>query len=157
MPISPDWLAGFFDGEGCVGITVAGKHRRCIVRLTLVNTNHDLLRRVQSEYGGHLTFRHGKPTWKPAGCLTWTNSAAALFLSVVGPHIRLKTRQVNLALEFLKLRRDPERFAISSISGVSSRDRSFVRRIRPEMLERELALKMAMHHLNRKGIPAHAE
>ena len=48
--IDPRWLAGFFDGEGSIGITVAGKYRRCILRLTLVNTDYDLLAAIQGEY-----------------------------------------------------------------------------------------------------------
>lgn len=154
--ISPEWLAGFFDGEGNVGITVSGKRRHCIVRLSLVNTNYEILQEIQIDYGGYLSRRENKnkPHWKPFCSLTWTNCRAAEFLKIVGPHIVLKKQQVALANEFLALRESPNRFELGSKVGLSTRQRPFVRKIRPEILTQELEMKQAMHILNRKGVHA---
>jgi len=157
MTISEEWLAGFFDGEGCINITVAGKHRRCILRLYIVNTDMDVLSRIQSEYGGFLSERvhPNHPNWKPCGTLTWTNQQARELLERIGKHIILKRRQLDLALEFLSLRGSPDRFEVASVAGVPSRNRKFVRRISADMLVKESGLKEKMHDLNRKGRSVH--
>jgi hypothetical protein len=85
MPITDQWLAGFFDGEGCVNITVAGKHRRCILRLYVVNTDYSLLQEIQKEYGGQLYRRNSSiKNWKPYCNLAWTNSQAEKLLEHIG-------------------------------------------------------------------------
>lgn len=156
--ISPEWLAGFFDGEGCINITVAGKHRRCILRLYIVNTDYAVLSRIQQQYGGLLSQRKHKkyPKWKPSCAVCWTNQQAADLLKQIGPYLLLKKRQLELALEFLDLRDDPERFECSSIPGVPRASKTFRRRITQEMLAKETQIKQRMHDLNRKGIASNA-
>jgi len=151
--ISPQWLAGFFDGEGNIGITVAGKHRRCILRLSLVNTAYDLLASIQSEYGGQLNrrSRSEKPHWKPFCSLTWTNRQAAILIDRIGLFLILKSKQLDLARVFLSLRDSPNRFEIGSLPHLKVRERNFVRRLDPGMLQIENDIKSKMHELNKKG------
>ena len=152
--ISAQWLAGFFDGEGCINITVAGKHRRCILRLYLVNTDENLLQTIQEQYGGQFTKRphSGRPTWKPYCALIWTNRQAVGLLDRIGEFIILKRAQLDLAKAFLALRLvDSARYDVSSVVGVPSRRRKFIRQIKPSVLALEADMKQRMHMLNKKG------
>ncbi len=156
MPwISPQWLAGFFDGEGCINITVAGKSRHAILRLYLVNTDADLLREIQKQYGGHFATQESKKKgWKPFCTLIWTNIPAKGLLSQIGEFLILKRRQCELAEEFLRIKDDPNRLEPFDNKNMPVNLRKGVRRVKPEILEKEFAIKARMHALNKKGTDA---
>lgn len=156
--MSPEYLAGFFDGEGCVNITIKGKSKQVALRCMLVNTDYEFLSEVQAIYGGRLTKRPNKknPHWKPFCSIYWTDTAAINLLRTLQPFIRLKAAQVALALEFSDFMRLPKRerciFIHSPMPGMPSR--ITVQR-KPEVLDKELWFKDQMHVLNRKGVHAH--
>lgn len=157
MPwISEQWLAGFFDGEGCIAITVAGKQRRCILRLALTNTDHDLLREIHKQFGGQLVLKAkpAKAGWKPYGCVVWTNRQAQSLLDRIGPYIILKRRQLDLALEFLSLRTHPDRLEHFDSTGTPRQRHPYIKKILQEFLDKEATIKAQMHLLNRKGSDA---
>ena len=149
------WLAGFFDGEGCISMTIVGKHRRVAVRIQLTNTNAALLRRIKKEYGGifvQKTFKH-KPHWKPYCALLWTSRKAEVFLEQIFEHLILKRKQAVLARQFFKLRHSLGRLESGSVEGVPRSERSYRARLRPEVVEKEASMKVEMHKLNKKGVP----
>jgi hypothetical protein len=154
--VTPQWLAGFFDGEGCISCTVAGKARRVILRLSLVNTDYALMRLIATQYHGQFVYRKAaKATWKRACHVVWTNTQATELLKQIGSLLMLKRRQAELAQEFLALRDDPNRFVM--ILHATNNKRSNVgphRRISPEMLEKEEKIKQEFHRLNAKGAAA---
>lgn len=104
MP-TPEYWAGFFDGEGSVliyrrtktvpkGITIPYQ-----IRATVTNTNHEVIRLLHSEFGGcvmeYQPVLNARRAWK------WTVQCrvAAAFLRVVLPHLVIKGDEARLALE----------------------------------------------------------
>jgi len=146
--ITPQWLAGFFDGEGCFCITTSGRYKRCVqLRLILVNTDIELLQLIQHQYGGHLVRREHKrfPAWKPSACLTWQNEHAAILIRQIGRFLVLKRRQLELAKEFLVLRVTPDRYKTSFEDGAPKR------RLTEAVMEQQLDIKSRLQVINKKG------
>lgn len=109
------WAVGLFEGEGCIGTT---KNHYC-VRLTLVSTDEDVVRRFQHVVGfGRLNGPHkgqgpnSKPSW------VWAKSGqeAELFLAEMLPF--MCERRASRAREVIALRADvlAKRFAIRTCS-----------------------------------------
>ena len=108
MKIGIEYLAGFFDGEGCIDVQrmyprVSGRKRfycRPRVRLALSKPGLFLLDMLQAEYGGSISYRN--PT-----ALNQQVSASWEFLDKVGiqkflcellPHLHIKREQAKFAL-----------------------------------------------------------
>ena len=145
--ISNEYLAGFFDGEGCINITVRGKNNQVTLRLMLVNTNYELLAEIQEFHGGFLTRRERgiKAHWKALCCLTWAGGNAVNLLHNLRPHLRLKRKQAELAIEFVNFMHSPGRLVtFSGKTGGQIRT--------SQTLARELEFKNMMHALNKKGV-----
>lgn len=98
------YLAGFFDGEGSVGIYRRGKTKQsATLSMTVVQNwspeSERLLRRWQETLGGYVTFARSangrlKMQWQAS---SWV---AASILEVLEPHLVLKRPQVELALRY---------------------------------------------------------
>lgn len=102
------WIAGFFDGEGCVCIYRSkeapsqlrrngrGRH---VLTLSLTQKTKEILDWVASMFGGRVEkYRTSKP------CYTWTlcgRDKQRAFIYAVLPYLKLKKRQAELALEYL--------------------------------------------------------
>ena len=151
--LSPEYAAGFFDGEGCVNITVRGRCRQVCLRVMLVNTDAEILSLFYAQWGGRLTRpRVHRDTWKPFRALIWSGQEAIDFLTVIQPYCRVKQRQIALAQEFWAFMKAPrmERCAVDPGSTTRAPFRVIVRRT-PATLDKELLFKQQMHALNRKG------
>ncbi len=152
--ISPEYAAGFFDGEGCVNLTVSGRNRRIVLRLMIVNTDPMILAAFQAQFGGFIEHRVRQPGskqahWKQFCCLTMSGNIAFAFLVDIAPYVRVKASQVALALEFMELKRLPKN---ERCYYTARKTFGAMARIRPEILERENDFKRRMHLLNAKGI-----
>lgn len=102
------YIAGFFDGEGSVGLYKNGRgtyHLRVQVVQNVTRDSVELFEELQSEYGGWWSPVKGKKAanWQLNG------DNAERFLRAVQPHVRLKKDQVNLALYWLVQRERPSR------------------------------------------------
>lgn len=153
-----EYVAGFFDGEGCVNITTRGKGRQFVLRVMIANTDYDFLHKIQTAYGGTLSRRRhaiGK-NWKPFCCLTWTSNAAADFLEQIRPKVLLKAAQVDLGLQFHAFHTRPksERCRLSANTGLAGRAMTYVRT--QGTIEIEEGFKLALSKLNRKGLKSGA-
>ena len=93
------WLAGFFDGEGCIYLQ-CDKRKLAVFGLQVSITQNDepILKEIQSEFGGTV-YRHSGRR-----CYRWriTSAPALSFLKAVQPYVRIKKEQVDLAIEFIK-------------------------------------------------------
>ena len=100
------YVAGLFDGEGCVNFTVAGKQRYWVIRVMIRNTDRDLIQYLQSMFGGRIeTAKHAKrPHWKPSYCWRLDWDAAIEFLCAIEPWVRLKSDQILVAKFWYSLR-----------------------------------------------------
>ncbi len=96
------YLAGFFDGEGCVGIyphrnARTGKHYYEL-SLNVTQKDRTILNFFQAHYGGYIIYNHKQNVHK------WTTDvpSAVIFLNDILPFLIVKSAQVKLALEFQK-------------------------------------------------------
>lgn len=102
------WLAGFIDGEGCIGIYPPNAANvSCYARLHVPNTNLSSIERVAKLIGGgkrHTTRRNLNPD-KHATCYNYSlvrRDHLYGALSCISPHLYIKNKQAELVLEFLE-------------------------------------------------------
>lgn len=92
------WVAGFFDGEGCVMIHRRKRSTNFIehyVTAVIGQKNIEPLKAIQAQFGGVLT----KLT--TSGCYQWRahGGTAEYFYRAIRPYLRLKGQEVDCALE----------------------------------------------------------
>lgn len=152
--ISDEYVAGFFDGEGCVNFSVRGKSRQIFFRVMLTNTDPDILEEFKSKYGGNLAKpRQLKENWKIFRQLTITGPMAYSFLEKIYPYAKIKKQQIKLALEFQELRNLPRKQRYTYLHDPKPRMKSrIISIIRPEIRNKELEFCAKMKELNKKGV-----
>lgn len=100
--LSLEYIAGYFDGEGYVGITKESSPYRpgYKVEISLTNTYLPMLQEIQEQLGGRIA------SWKPRTghrmgfSLRWTGSKARSVLSILLPYLREKHAQAKIAIFF---------------------------------------------------------
>lgn len=98
------YLAGFFDGEGCIAIVKGKNHLGNVqysLRAIVSNTNDYVLHLYKFSFGGRIQKRkYKKPEWRD--CYAWelSSTRAYDFLKCVYPYLMLKKAQADLAFEF---------------------------------------------------------
>ncbi len=105
---SLQYIAGFFDGEGSVGLYKTGRGTyflRVQVVQNVTRASAALFHDLRTVYGGAWSPVKGKKAanWQLSG------DNAECFLKDIQPHVRLKKDQVNLALYWLSRRQLPAR------------------------------------------------
>lgn len=97
------YVAGFFDGEGCVSFA---KNRSGIFpRINVVNTNFEILKSFQKKFGGDIIpLSYRKSNWKQAWSwrLCWTK--AVDFLDRLSPYLRIKIEQAETVFAWQAIR-----------------------------------------------------
>lgn len=136
--MTPQWLAGFFDGEGCATITVAGQrndgrpHFRMMVGLT--QTDFHLLRLVAEIFFDtdrkiyNLYHKKGQMQRQRVWQLTATGKNALGFLKIIQPHVVLKRKVVDLCIEMGES---------VGVRGRETSDEVFARRVELRSLVRQ--------------------
>lgn len=93
------YMAGFFDGEGCVNMARSARGNGCFPRVLLVNTNREILEAFRAVYGGDIkSISHRKEGWKPSWIWRLSHSRAIKFLDDIYPWLILKHEQVLTAI-----------------------------------------------------------
>jgi hypothetical protein len=149
------WLAGFIDGEGCIGTN--GKSKQ--IRITIANTNKEVLLLIQKLYGGCLvTQKHTKhPDWKTAYRLSWSSKKALSVLYDVLPYLILKQSQAKICLTINAIQREitqkqtmlipKKRDELGRIMEVEK-----IHIPQTELIEQRQMLASELNNLNKKGI-----
>lgn len=106
LEITPEYLAGFMDGEGSIMITKLSPRESSRAyyraRIDLANTDWRALEEIRDQYGGILVAGpRQRDTWKTAYHLVWTDGRVARLLARLRPYLRLKRKQADLVLEFI--------------------------------------------------------
>jgi len=99
--LSLDYLAGLFDGEGCINISHRGVSRgtaRTMLRVSLGNTHGALLDAIQQQHGGLIRTLKGRN--KPVYVLVWSDLKAENFLRVIRDRLVIKRAEADLAIEY---------------------------------------------------------
>lgn len=95
------YIAGFFDGEGSVGVYPASGKRSHHLRVQLVQNvtpeSTELFHELSLKYGGSISTVTKKPT-RPTYNWQINSLRAVVFLLDVLPYLRLKQRQAEIAL-----------------------------------------------------------
>jgi len=134
------YLAGFTDGEGCIGIYVSGpshQRQRATLRIQIkqndVGTAKETMDFLTALFGG----RRGQViTYTGKQHLSWTASgdACARFLNAVRPYLRLKREQADVAVAWHAgrepLRRDERGRAMLKSDTEIARDRMYADTVR---------------------------
>ena len=87
------WLAGFFDGEGCVYIS-----KKCTyMQVCITQKNPESLYLIQQEFGGKVN-KHGT-------CYRWRSAHREVvlkLLTAIQPHCIVKASDVAIGIEYIK-------------------------------------------------------
>ena len=149
--LSPEYAAGFFDGEGCVNFGMSRYYRNgelrgrsLNLRASIGSTDLLILQEHLAQFKGSIsTKRLSLARYKPQWVWSVTASDAIAFLTYIRPHLRIKARQVDVAFEFHEWRQRPidERcYKLPGGQGTWKRT--------SETLDKEAEFKLRMHHLN---------
>jgi hypothetical protein len=151
MLISDEYIAGFFDGEGCINITVVGAAKQVALRVYITNSNKEVLTAIKDKYGGTISAIQHKINWKISYLLTFHGIIAEKFLRAIGLSLIVKREQVKLAFEFLDYMKRKDRLKVIYKEIRYNKFRA-VKVRKPETILKELEYKERMHELNRKGV-----
>ena len=159
--LSLEYLAGFIDGEGSLGIERINNGKPKLykwlptgppklyyrspehtIRVQVSNTNLGGLKVIQEAYGGSLTAMKApnRPRNKQAYKLTWNSRRAEKLLTLVGPYLVLKRPQYLLLMEFI-LHREKNR----RVGGTNGR-------LDPRTIEVRDGFVRRLKDLNRRGV-----
>lgn len=84
------YIAGLVDADGSIGFTPS-KSGLFVPRITITNTNLEILEEVKSFFGGNIQKLHyRKEKWKEAYYWQIQNSAAVEFVSKIEKWLRIK-------------------------------------------------------------------
>lgn len=95
------YLAGFFDGEGYIGIQ-RGKRNDYTLRIALTNSNFKILQLYEKIYGGKIRVTKKKVDEKYKVVYQWgiDINEALKFLRTIHPYTSVKRAQIELAISF---------------------------------------------------------
>lgn len=109
--LTPEYLAGLFDGEGCIDAPlgrIKGKYCdrpyvRPRIRMCMADNATHMMQRLHSVFGGHVYHRNaGKRNQQDSWSLEWLNHAEMRkILDLILPHLILKREQALLVLWWL--------------------------------------------------------
>lgn len=117
------YIAGLFDGEGCVNIykidtkhtkiTGRRKNPRWELSTTIYNCDYKIIKWLYDNYGGYLQHRGRKnPKWKKSYAWKMSSNQAISFLKGIKKYLRIKEKQTELAIKFQQYRiRKKNKFA----------------------------------------------
>lgn len=146
--LSPEYLAGFVDAEGCLMVArLNGRDHgrpRYRARVSVGNTNRAVLEDLQRAYGGILVNQLSrKAGWKHAYQLVWAGRMVEQVLTVIMPHLRLKRKQAAVLRQFLRHKKRTRQ----------GRRGSYFAPLPDEVVAFREGLYRRMRELNAKGPP----
>lgn len=136
------YLAGFFDGEGCVTIAGPDDKQRQALQIVVANTEPDVLRLFQARWGGTMALRPSrnerhKRLWDWKLC----SQNAVVALNELLPHLHLKGSRAEIAIRFQALKSGENN--MQHLSGPHPR--------RQEILDARMECYEALRVLNKRG------
>lgn len=99
--LSNEYIAGLFDGEGCVHIarTKRGYGIYYYIHVSIANSDKNVLELVQQQFGGRISANIAQTNW-PVWKWEAQVDQALPFLQTITPLTIIKRDQMELALEF---------------------------------------------------------
>jgi|SRR6476660_301504 len=101
--LTPEWLAGFFDGEGCVSIV--RRHGVPSLTVNIVQAEYNILALIMMKFDGDRkpVYRRSQSDKKKNYLIQFTGKNALPFLEYIRPHVILKRKLVEWAIEMAGL------------------------------------------------------
>lgn len=100
--ITPQWLAGFFDGEGCVHSHASAKSYNVLI--TLTNCDLEIMALLFSKFpNGQITDKAKFEKRRSCLRIAWQGRFAKDLLSYILPYSIIKKQRINAALSMLQL------------------------------------------------------
>lgn len=112
LPISAEYLAGFFDGDGCVAVYKNGRGTSHSLQVQITQNKSprvsELMLMLTTHFGGCCTSfvsrsKRQAYIWQASG------QKALAFLEMIRPHVRTKLPQLELAVNWYQNRPEPKR------------------------------------------------
>jgi hypothetical protein len=110
------WLAGFLDGDGCVGVYRVRTHlannvtsEHFFLQLSFAQKSPQALRSIQKKFGGFMSFkrsdqRRAVKNGSGAWTLNFSHQQAFFLLKKIGPYVVIKEKEVKNALKFQSIK-----------------------------------------------------
>ncbi len=113
--LKDEWVAGFFDGEGSIGIYRNGAstyHLRTQLTQNVTPASEAILTELRERYGGNVA-RMRSIIYRRGSAFNWqiNGNLASNFLSIILPHLRLKREQAEIAIAWQSQHLPPSRDA----------------------------------------------
>ena len=122
--VSPEdkaYFAGLFDGEGTVGVYSRSDGNGFASITNITNTNKIPLEELVSIFGGKISSRDdASKNWKLLYSWKIYGESQILFLKMILPYLRIKTKQVLLFLEYKKMSGKGIRYTPESLEKVNN-------------------------------------
>lgn len=98
--VSDEYVAGFFDGEGCIITQAHSDINRRKVALSMAQVDRRPLDEIYHKFGGHVRFRSNKygGAW---GLVISKRADVEHMLLSMKPYLIVKAEQAEVALEYL--------------------------------------------------------
>ena len=146
--LSPEYIAGIIDGEGCVSIYHQEKKCGKIyfsynVRIMIGMTDDRVIKILQEQYGGSIWEQKQREGWKNSKTWYLTGKKVEGFLNDILPFLIIKKDQARLALE-LREHINKRKRTRKGFRGLRSIDKC--------EMEYRKRMKDKMHVLNKKGV-----
>lgn len=144
-PAEIGYVAGMIDGEGHVGI--AKRHHYFVAHIGISNTDKAIIDRIVQIFNtwgvGHCVCWRSRGGTRRDDCEIVVESGPRILKlgNIIGPYLVGKRKQLELMLEFVKLRQALPRWT----TKIGSKERSFS--------TYELELVEKVRSLNRRGVP----
>ncbi len=127
------YLAGFVDGEGCIGIIKASPQKktretkpRYEPKIAIVNCDYRILEKISITYGGHITTRRKfKPHHRKVFTLTFCGKSLQKLLPILTPHLIIKQTQAKYLSELISTRKHTYRTNSYSLKEMNRKERIY--------------------------------
>jgi hypothetical protein len=139
LTLKEEYIAGLFDGEGCVSIGMEKpssrrKSPKYYLQAFIVNTYKPVIDYLYTVCGGSVSKSWNGGNRKLIYRWAVNSRMAESFLKLIQPHVIIKQKQLELALEFMNTK--------TRVRGT---------RVVPEQIAIYEKYKQKMHTLNKKG------
>ena len=102
------WLAGFFDGDGSLGIYYRKPRKdhlngEYFIRAQITQNNEPFMKWLANKTNANIHYQNGEnheTTWGNSYIVYWTHAKAEIFLQLIAPYIVLKKKELDLIFEF---------------------------------------------------------
>ena len=99
------YAAGFFDGEGCVNLTLSGRGKKAVTaQMILGNTDLAVLEWLRDRWGGGLYKKSDRIQRRPQWQWVLWESRMLPYLDDIAPFVKVKAPALRNAQAFLRLK-----------------------------------------------------